>query len=338
MASRKTKPRPGSARRDVLDVISRTALEPQRELMTRLEEGEAHTILGTRGEGVQAGRRAWALAVSARQRQAQRASHAESLHWSKNISLPAPPEADPRVRSVRPAVERGIRAGEDWRGYVWGREVVWDLLRQAVELLASELAANQLETENILAAFVAEVVETSWLARTDAAAKVLANGPIDSLLTELLGSFGLATVPGAKLWYEALMAATSPQTDPAKLGSLLASLKRKDTNPVRPEEIAQAAPLLRELVGSVREIRSGPFLPPQDYRPRLGEIVQKWNALAKKTRTLPILCKVCWVPVLLRQQSHVRTNQGGLKSARSEVCSERCKRRVHVRRRRRWAR
>jgi hypothetical protein len=329
MASRKTKPRPGNARRDVLDVISRAALEPQREFITRLQVGKAHTILidSARGGDRQSDRRAWALAVSAREDQARRASHAESLQWSKSITPPAPPEADYRMASVRPEVESAVRARRDWRGYVWSHAVVWDLLRRAVALLATEWEANPLETENILAAIVAEIVETSSLAKMGASAKELADGPVDSLLTEFLGAFGLAAAPGVKLWYEALMAATNPETDPAKLRSLLGLLSRKDTEPVSPEEIAQAAPLLRELVGAVRDIRSGPFLPPQEYRPRLGKIVQRWNALARKTHTLPLLCKVCWVPVLLRQQSHVRTNQGGVRSARSEVCSQQCKRR-----------
>ena len=130
-----------------------------------------------------------------------------------------------------------------------------------------------------------------------------------------------------KLWYEALMAAMNPETAPAKLTGILARLSRKDSQALEQEELVHAGPLLRELVGAVRGIRAGPLLPPQDYKPTLEPIVRRWNTYARKTTTLPLLCKVCWVPVLLRQPAQIKTTRGRLRTARSEVCSKRCQRR-----------
>ena len=127
--------------------------------------------------------------MAERERREQRAAHTRSLERAKSLVQPAPLIADHRARAARPAVERAVRSGNDWRSYVWGHDIVWDLLRQAVSLKAAELGASPAESDNILAAIVLEVVETAAIAKLDAPGKELSDGPVDRLFIELLGAF-----------------------------------------------------------------------------------------------------------------------------------------------------
>ncbi len=95
-------------------------------------------------------------------------------------------------------------------------------------------------------------------------------------------------------------------------------------------ELLAAGGVLDRLVTEARALRLGPLLAPNDYRDRWQRIVDAWNRAIERNDwvTLPPLCEVCGLPVLLR---------GGDRRGRtvelSVTCSQKCS---NARKVRRW--
>ena len=96
-------------------------------------------------------------------------------------------------------------------------------------------------------------------------------------------------------------------------------------------EIAEAAPILGNLVDRIRRLTSLPLLPPAQYRAEWQGVIDAWNKEITENdwRSLPPLCEVCGKPVFRRKSERIASENYEL----STVCSDSCRLR---RKRRRW--